>query len=1525
MTLKQLAVAAFATLLTASAGVNAYAQDVDMKKYPDYKPFDPALQKHMPQKQTRGAARSNTAAQRPDHVNNALSIFYPPVFNQSGGSCGSAQAIGYIFTHDMNNMRNLDASYEENQYPTHFTWLFTTAGQDKTMIGSGNGIPNVPTYGGRTYSSTFGNQDTDNYYFGWMQGYDKWYQAMHNRIIDFFYGPRFTDWLGAREELKQWLWNHWGEEGYVEGGCAGIGVAASLSSSTIPSTPTNNSLGVTGKRYVTHWGDVYNHGVTVCGYDDRIEFDLNDNGIYGEESADEKGAWIICNSWGNGWMNQGFIYCPYANSYCMVDKQGNQTLPWATELYHYRHNYRPLQTIKITMDYDHRWELSLSGGVAQDTSATRPEATVDFAHFQRSTAFDENGQSPECPMLGRWGSKFNYDPMEFGYDLTDLSSSFDRTRPLKYFFTIKTPTNALGKGHLYKAAILNYEYDEENPVEIPFQIDTLSIDEGGTTMTVSVIVPGEQINVPLNATLSGSTLAWSEPEATSLQKNKYYIYQNGTLIDSISASRHTYTVADANATYSVAAVYDYKGQQLVSAQSNNASQPRLLDLSSNRVLTLNNAGITIPNAITSTLPQATIEFMLKPTALNSSANKMGDEDGDFFINLSASGQISAGWSTQNASDYAITSTIARTLNKWYHVAVVVDKHELTIYVDGMKRKSCTSATHSGLPAIGDFVMGISNGRMRGVIDELRIWNTARSFSEIYSGKDEGIANPSALSNLVIYLPMDTIEDNGEIKLRDYASGKHAYFNSDDYALATDNTILQGSKSTIKPSIVAAQDSAVAGTPVRYSVLAPLSSTSWQWSAPGAIQETFSSQSPYITYNTAGDHTITLTITKADGTTEEITKEIYTREAALPIIDFQASALAGDATTQFSFINRSSGANTVYTWTLDGASEPVLHTTNATAVYDKPGTYTVVLTGQNASGSVSAQKTITVYPAAPKSNFGVSPSNILLGESTYLTDRSHGAPTSWVWLLNNGKHELAINGQNSSCKPTHPGIYDITLTTSNEVGFNSKTETGRLVVSNADAKNSLAFSGGQKVSFQCPLSQNSKTWTIEWWMNPSSYNGAGSMATDNGFFSMTGTGGGAFRISLNGASAESSTGYILPNEWHHYAISYSLGTIRLFRDGELWETLSSKLTYTSGNWTGQMTISSTNNPFSGLIDELRIWSRALTASSIRPRANQPLDNAESTSGLVLYYNFNDGQGDVSDLSASKANGTRQGFGPDGDAWPIAPGVFTLDIDPVTNTPTDVTDQYLTNYKAPFLYDENTQVNTFRNNRFYALQTGTEKSTWQVANPTIEDGTTTGVHVDKDDDYGFTCTTGYYAFSYALNNHRVWQTVTLPAGKYTFCEEASTHVSDYSKSQLVVCIGNELSTSDNIANSLGHTPLTGADSITFVLGAPTEVSLGVLYNTNSYMRYVISSFRLMRQNIDVVQADGETSIYDAVNNGHAKVITPKQGGILVATQTKQNFRIYTLDGRCVLNEDIHGVHFIPMEPGVYVCNGEKFQVK
>ena len=1523
---KTLALATISAMLMMGAVQTSNAQNVDLSKYPDWRPYDPALQRHMPQKTTHGKARSGSATQRPDHLNNALSMFFPPVFNQSGGSCGSAQAIGYIFTHDMNNMRNLDASFEENQYPSHFTWLFTNTDVPKYDMGVANGIPNVSHYGGRTYSNNFGYQVPENYYFGWMQGYDNWFNAMFNRMTGFFYGPRFAnDWYGAREEVKQWLWNHWGEEGYIEGGCAGMGVASGGTWENIPSTAVNDELGVSGKKYVWRWGKTYDHGLTICGYDDRIEFDLDQNGIAGEEAKDEKGAWIICNSWGASWCNQGFIYCPYAHSYSMINDGGNHTLPWVIELYGYRKHYRPLRTIKILMDYDHRWELSLIGGMSQDTTKQTPEKTDPFVHFTQSTKFDEGGVSPECPMLGRWTDGYHYEPMEFGYDLTDLGESFDKSKPIKYFLTIKTKAGGIGAGHIYKASILNYEYDKDNPIEIPFDIEPIDIQGGGDAITIAVTVPGEALNAPLNATLKNNTLSWSTPEATTLPRSKYYVYKGGQLIDSVAASRNSYTIKDMNATYAVAAVYKYKNMQLVSELSNNASTPVIIDNSDNKVLALNQQGIVIPNIFGKKTYKATFEFMLKTNKLNNLSNKMGSTDGDFFINASASGQITAGWSTKNNNDYAATSAGQIRNGQWKHVAVVVDDNTITIYIDGMKKKAVTSSTYKGVPAMGDFVVGLTDGLIDGTIDELRIWKSARTMAEIYGGKDVAIANPAALNDLLVYLPMETFEDNGTLKVRDYAGGMHAYFTNTAGTVDTDNTILQGSKMPIATSITAAQDSAYAGTPVQYSAVAPLSSTAWQWSAPGAETETFTSQSPYIIYNKEGNHTITLTVTNADGTTSQLSKDIYIRPAALPVVDFDITEETKDAGEQFSFINRSIGANTTYTWTLQGAHEQLLNTTNATAVYDVPGTYTVVLSATNPSGTVLKSKKVTVNAAAPKPDFSVNPSSILLGESTYLVDNSRGATEKWLWTLDNGKRTLAISGQNSSYAPKHPGIYDVTLAVSNEVGAKSMTQKRKLYVSNADPKNALSFAGDQTVSFTCPLQSSSKTWSIDWWMNPQQYTGAGGFATANDFVHMGGEANGAYKININGNSMITPNGYIILNEWHHYAITYSLGTLRFYRDGEIVYSPESKLTYTSGKWEGDMTISDPLNPYKGLIDEVRIWSKALTATAIKGYANAPIQNPAEINGLVLYYNFNEGSGNVNDQSAGNHQGVRSGFGPDGDAWPLATGVFTLDLEAVNKDYVDVTDKYLKNYQRPFIYDDKTQVNTYNKDRFFALKQGTADSPWQLRGQTTEGDITTGVYVDKNYSYDFCLCTTYFTFASELNNHRAFQTVTLPAGKYRFASTQSSASGTTKSCYMVATAGNELSDNSTLANSLAYGNINDNNYIEFVIGSESPVSLGLLYNLSSYNRVNVSSFSLSRQDLEISEADGETSVYDAIDDGNAQAVTPREGGVMIASKEKKVFRLYDLNGKCVFNELVQGVHFIPLPRGIYVTDGNKFEVK
>ena len=70
---------------------------VDYEKYPDYSPLlnpDPTLGIEHSK-----LSRTKAAQTRPERVNNAETPYFPPVFNQDGGSCGSASRIGYMFNY----------------------------------------------------------------------------------------------------------------------------------------------------------------------------------------------------------------------------------------------------------------------------------------------------------------------------------------------------------------------------------------------------------------------------------------------------------------------------------------------------------------------------------------------------------------------------------------------------------------------------------------------------------------------------------------------------------------------------------------------------------------------------------------------------------------------------------------------------------------------------------------------------------------------------------------------------------------------------------------------------------------------------------------------------------------------------------------------------------------------------------------------------------------------------------------------------------------------------------------------------------------------------------------------------------------------------------------------------------------------------------------------------------------------------------------------------------------------------------
>ena len=1471
---------------------------IDRSVFPDLKyDVSPAPHQTSPQ-----GGRYKAQQVLPPYVYNGQDKYFPPIFNQSGGSCGSAAGVGYQFTHEINSYRDADASLPENQYPSHFTWLMAYQTSTTEGMAKANGIPNVPTYGGRTYSRLFGAQTHDDPDYGWMQGYDKWYSAMWNRsAYEINLGPTNTP--EGRQMLKEWLYNHCGDETMHGGGVAGIGVAAGGTWVAIPNSPANKAAGVVGMKYVEKWGDTFNHALTVCGYDDRIEFDLDKDGIIGEVEEDEVGAWIIANSWGDGWENKGFIYCPYKYSFA-VD---NDVWTWTPGAFIIRQDYRPLRTIKLLMDYSHRSELLLSAGVAENVNATKPEKTIPFEHFRYAGNTLGADPAPEVPMLGRWTDGMHYEPMEFGYDLTDLTFAVDRTKPLKYFFIVKTKTAAIGSGHIYNASIINYEFENEG-VEIPFADKDVEIKNNGKETIISVVVPGEQLYPPTNLSLVGGELAWSAPQASSLKLMGYRVYEGTRQVAQLPATQTNYTPdASASDAFTVKALYQAGKYEQESAASNavvlETRQP-----GTNSYVDLTESGITIPNAISEMLGQATIEFWMRSDKNVSYTHQVGPGWGKFLFHNSSNGTLSVGWDS-SGSDRLNVSGVFSTTKKWNHIAITINGSVLVLYVNGVKKGSITSKTYSGLVAFGDLQFGRTsdiNQWWIGGLDEIRVWRTVRTQTEIRNNMRVHIAAPALHPDLLVYLPMETIEVDGETRLREYVSGKHAKFQSIGTWEAVEG---DGPFTSAAPeatlTIEEEAGTHLAGVPFHLTAKTSLSAIGWEWKMTDSEQcstcspvETqclmYNGMSPTFVFPEAGTYNISCTATYADGSTLEAEKEITVASGEAPVAAFDvlnADLPAGD---RFSFINRTEGTGCTYLWSMPGAEVEELGGTNATALYPQTGTFQVTLTATNPYGSSSVTHEVKVRESAPAALFDISEASIMLGEGTHLIDESRYSPLSWGWELNNGCRALTIDEQSPFIVPTAPGIYDISLHVTNALGENTLTRNNYLIVSNDDPVSSLNFTGTEQLQLPCPFTEEQKSLTLDWWMRPEQYQGSVSLTSEQGGLSTAVDSKGMLTITLGTKTATSVEGFILTGEWHHYAVTYNAGTVKFFRDGQLVGTSSTKL---ATRFPALQLITMGEAGFKGQIDEVRLWSTALTAEKLTAYANQHIANiqeAQATDGLMLYYDFNQSGGDVLDRTPSGCNAQRIGFGPDGDAWNSALGVFTLDTEALMHG--DISALYLTNYKNPYITASGT-VNSNNSSRFLKLAMRTSRSKWQDANAIVKNGITTGAHIDTSHHSDIQFETQWSGFATPLLDYRLWQPVTLPAGKYRFSITPGD-VDDMQTSRLVVCEGKTMvSDAECEEKAIAWCKLVEGE-VSFTLLEETEVSLGIIVNLEGQCSFGIHAFKLEGVTIEPIEATDPDGI-DEIHNSKVTIHCEASGIYNLAGQrlSKPQRGLNIIDGKKV----------------------------
>lgn len=425
----------------------------------------------------------------PSSINNADLPFFRPAFSQQYfWNCGQCAGIGYNFCYEINQARNLPGDVPENQYSVNFTYNFMNAGLGHGVsyfnsfdILKSCGDPNLEDYGG-----LFNGAD-----MRWMSGYQLYENAMKNRIREVYSIDVSTP--EGLLTLKHWLNDHM--DGSDHGGVASFYFFFGYPMSLPDDSPE------AGQDIIILCGappPVGGHAMTIVGYNDSIRYDLNNDGRY-TNNLDITGDGVVdMKDWEIGGVryknssvsNDGYGLMLYS---ALAYRFGEGGI-WNEEVHviNVKEDYVPMATMRVKIKHNSRDKIKLIAGIAQDTTRTVPEQTIDFPIF--------NFQGGDNFMQG-----FNDDEanktLELSLDITPLLGFIDPGSSAKYFIqVVEKDESNFGEGNVLYYSVVDYRNNLSEAVSDQFPVEI--IDNGLTTLSVISEIDFSKVNITTNELLA---------------------------------------------------------------------------------------------------------------------------------------------------------------------------------------------------------------------------------------------------------------------------------------------------------------------------------------------------------------------------------------------------------------------------------------------------------------------------------------------------------------------------------------------------------------------------------------------------------------------------------------------------------------------------------------------------------------------------------------------------------------------------------------------------------------------------------------------------------------------------------------------------------------------------------------------------------------------------------------------------------------------------------------------------------------
>jgi uncharacterized protein (DUF1697 family) len=560
--------------------------------------------------------------------------------------------------------------------------------------------------------------------------------------------------------------------------------------------------------------------------------------------------------------------------------------------------------------------------------------------------------------------------------------------------------------------------------------------------------------------------------------------------------------------------------------------------------------VTIPNSASLQLTTGmTLEAWVNPSVVTNKWRDVvykGNDNYYLEVTSTKKGLPAAGGTFENPELYG---TAALAANTWTHLAVTYDRVTLRLYVNGVQVSSLAAtaaiATSTNpLQIGGDSLYGQF---FQGMIDEVRVYNVALTVTQIQADMNTPVGGTPPPDTTGPAVAITSHTNNQTVTTSPITVS----------GTASDSGLGSNGISSVTVNGIAATGGTATG------------SATANWSQSISLSSGANTITVVAKDNSTNQNSTTVSITvtynpsSPDTTGPAVAITSHTNNQTVTTSPITVSGTASDSGL---------GNNGIFSVTVNG----------------------IAATGGTATGSATANwsQSITLSPGAntitvvAKDNSTNQNSTTVSITVTYSATQTPGLVAAYGFNESSGTGVVDVSGNNNN------GTFGsgVTRTTAGKFG-------GALVFNGSSGLVTIPNSASLQLTTGM---------TLEAWVNPSVVNSAWRdviyKGNDNYYLEGTSSNGG--RPGAGGTFGTTyGTGSLAANTWTHLAVTYDRVTLRLYVNGVQVSSLAA---------TGSIATSTTplqiggdsiyGQFFQGMIDEVRVYNRALSQAEIQTDMN-----------------------------------------------------------------------------------------------------------------------------------------------------------------------------------------------------------------------------------------------------------------------------------------------------------------------------------